>query len=968
MTLQGDAEMSKGNVGQQSDSRIYDWLGAGVMRFVRWWRRLDAWLNQPLPAGRRLAWTWLAPDGHSWFVPLLAGILIVAMALGPTFETGCANLIFLGIGFGLLFALHVGAASRPWINQHLLAGHLTILALLVVLLIVFSRPEVYDAPAYIPRLHVGVIVIIAMIVALGLAWWVTRLLFRSDGDWIPAESLSKVELFLPKDRYDFMGQGPWTALASALFIAPVRYPVEILLPGSLITLFAPDHYLVYIFVVMGLVTLFLVFLAILFDRLMEILRTLGRLFFIGPQRVISILVIIVAVLRLNDVHYVTYLFNTGSTGFGNTTIMGYIALAYAAAWYYAFWCDIMVARRLMRLLDKNKSAVTPVALPYEFLGDDTLSTVSNSGREIALHGAGRIRVEGRYQASNRPGSATSRAIQFMSPRDVLAQFRAQLERLPAAEAPQGDALASLRNLLRSTIVYPVIVGTLAFGLIGAPTYFAFKYAVQPPELAVDIKDQPGKRLSMLLVESTESIGRCPALAENAPRIAVVASGGGTRAAIYTASLLRGLAERNWICNVVVVSGVSGGSAALAYFALHEDELRRADKMDIAAWDRYMDVMALPYIEYAIDGASDVRVTFGRGHWTMSACDEAPKPERGVTGWTPARTRLGSILAEAFVCEMGGATMKEPSFGIMLNTAIVGSFPDPNHPCDGGKELSLAERATHCRDFLDGAKAGGRLVLTNLTVPTLPPDDKMPNMQIVTINDPDVSVARAAALSANFPPVFPDAAIDVVSPYDEPRRFWVTDGGAVENRGAMTLYYAIRDAVLSMRGNKPVLPPLHIVVADVSASASRYSESFGFGSVLGAGGQLGLGLERELRSEIKSLYCGLDAPFAVHEIMMPDMFTNGGIGTHWLLPNSLSFTNPSDVSETEILGAADVKKLVVGLHSENRPDYGNDDNDALRRVSEWAHDRGNSKHDANWHKLLDALSSEQNARHSGCQSG
>ncbi len=53
------------------EASIYNWLGERVRGFVRWWREFDAWLNQPLPKGRRLAWRWLAPDGYAWFVPLL---------------------------------------------------------------------------------------------------------------------------------------------------------------------------------------------------------------------------------------------------------------------------------------------------------------------------------------------------------------------------------------------------------------------------------------------------------------------------------------------------------------------------------------------------------------------------------------------------------------------------------------------------------------------------------------------------------------------------------------------------------------------------------------------------------------------------------------------------------------------------------------------------------------------------------
>jgi len=941
---------------QQFGAKLYDWLGSKVKWFVKVWRRLDAWVNQPLPDDRSFFWKCLAPDGHAWFVPVLASLLIAAVALGPTFATGSANLKLLALGFGLLLVLHVAAARWPRVSQSILAGHLVILAILLVLVVFSSRPEVYGADSAVPRLHVGMVVITALIIGLLAAWLIALGLFRSGAGGKPAKVLSKVELFVPKSRYDFMGRGPFAAFVSAIFFAPIRYPVQILFPGSMVSLFVPDYYISRVFWGAAAVIWAVVLLGVLFDRLMEILHTLGRLFFIGPQRVISIIVIAVAILRLMDVHYITYLFNAGSSGFGNTTIMRYIALAYAVAWYYAFWCDIFVARRLIRLLDGDKPGVTPVSIDYEFKGNDTLSRVLNTDRQISLHGAGRLKIEGRYQDLPNADAKASRAIQFMSPADVLGQFRAQLERLPKEQLSNETMLAGIRNLQRSTIVYPVLVGAIAFLLIGIPTWWSFNYALQAPELSVVNKEaKPGKPLADLILAPSPKIGACEPLTSTAPRIAVVASGGGTRAAIYTASLLRGLAERKLICNVVAVSGVSGGSAALAYFALHENELRRSGDMDDKAWDVFMEKMAKPYIEYAIDGASDARITFGRRYWSMSACGEPPNSQK-VSGWTFARSRLGSVLAEAFVCEMGPATMETPSFGILLNTSIVGMFDSKKTRCNVDTGLSLAEKATQCRDYLDGAEAGRRLVLTNLTVPK-------DSAQIIVINNPDVSVARAAALSANFPPVFPDAAVDVEVSGNQ-QRYWVTDGGAVENRGAMSLYYSIRDAVRSPSVYQQPLAPLHVVIADVSASGGIYSESFGFGSVLGAGGKLGLGLESELKTEIEKLYCDRYASFMVHEIMMPGMFTNGGIGTHWLLPNSLSFKNPADPSQTEILGAADVKTMVLGLHSKDRPTFSDA---AAKTVDGWAHDGKNSEHDTNWQKLLDALTTPRKVENPNCRS-
>jgi hypothetical protein len=81
-----------------SEAGVYNWLGARVKRFVRWWRWLDALVNQPLPEGRAWYWTWLAPDGYAWFVPVLSLLLIATMALGPTFQFAPINIALLILG------------------------------------------------------------------------------------------------------------------------------------------------------------------------------------------------------------------------------------------------------------------------------------------------------------------------------------------------------------------------------------------------------------------------------------------------------------------------------------------------------------------------------------------------------------------------------------------------------------------------------------------------------------------------------------------------------------------------------------------------------------------------------------------------------------------------------------------------------------------------------------------------------
>lgn len=56
-------------------------------------------------------------------------------------------------------------------------------------------------------------------------------------------------------------------------------------------------------------------------------------------------------------------------------------------------------------------------------------------------------------------------------------------------------------------------------------------------------------------------------------------------------------------NLVLASEVSGGSAAIAYFAMHRDRL---DKGDGESWNR----MAAPFIQDVLRGASGWRMADG----------------------------------------------------------------------------------------------------------------------------------------------------------------------------------------------------------------------------------------------------------------------------------------------------------------------------------------------------------------------
>ena len=270
-------------------------------------------------------------------------------------------------------------------------------------------------------------------------------------------------------------------------------------------------------------------------------------------------------------HYITYLFAAPG---GNMTVLGYILFAYSVALVQRLL--VIVARRFLRLLAGSRKRVMEIS--YAFTGGAGVSRVARDGRTIALHGAGRLRVEGTYDAGYAKGVPRARrALTFLTPREVLAAFRTQLE--DRGWKGSADPLPRVRDASAgSAASIPVVTGLLALVFIGGPLLFGYYKTAQPPELDIVLDRHIDMRLEPLLLGDGrrfgETGGGCPALGLRVRRRPVAASGGGTRAAVYTASVLRGLAEQGRIGNVVLASGVSGGSAALAYFALHQDALRR----------------------------------------------------------------------------------------------------------------------------------------------------------------------------------------------------------------------------------------------------------------------------------------------------------------------------------------------------------------------------------------------------------
>jgi hypothetical protein len=204
-------------------------------------------------------------------------------------------------------------------------------------------------------------------------------------------------------------------------------------------------------------------------------------------------------------------------------------------------------------------------------------------------------------------------------------------------------------------------------------------------------------------------------------------------------------------------------------------------------------------------------------------------------------------------------------------------------------------------------SGGRLIFTNLpdfdALKRQAPDASLADVRLPyqIVRDPTVRLARAAALNANFPPVFPAARVRVRSGASAPcppyRTFYVTDGGAEENLGLISALYALESALDKLKARGARARPIHIVIAEASALDYDYSQDRALSLLFGGGasGRLAGGLTRELSALVNTRLKEVNgAPSDVHYHLLglPLAFrARGGFGTHWLYARSFSLHDP-----------------------------------------------------------------------------
>ncbi|MCY2993354.1 MAG: patatin-like phospholipase family protein [Planctomycetota bacterium] len=412
-------------------------------------------------------------------------------------------------------------------------------------------------------------------------------------------------------------------------------------------------------------------------------------------------------------------------------------------------------------------------------------------------------------------------------------------------------------------------------------------------------------------------------------LAIASSGGGTRAALNTLEVLEGLRRIDALKDVKLVSGVSGGAVALAYYAAHAESLNVSEtvgegpsqsgpKEQADPWQRFHEAMAYDYITQVLAGSTDLEVL--------------------VRG-TPIGELLGRSLREQFnaaadpkrhdwTSRPAAAEVEKYHPLVILNSTLAGIHESPTGVSNPGS----AENESGRRPYLaphepvksaQAYQAGSRLVFTNFRddkyfdrkVPDLaipapaclaaielpPPSDDY--LRFVTIAEPGIELATAASLCANFPPVFQNAYLQF-----QDKSAWVTDGGAMDNRGLISILLLLeriieKESAERETGGLPRVekwPEIDVIVADASYLAFDYANDRGVTAALSAKAQLANELIRRLTQQVTNSYKNLQQKSAVGEpsplkilyLPMPSPLRSfGGMGTHWMVQSSVTIKPP-----------------------------------------------------------------------------
>lgn len=823
------------------------------------------------------------------------GIQMTLMELDPMSCTQAANSSFIaaqGVGF---LALAVGGVAIWWRwgkNNALavFAASTALMALVIGLLWWLFTP---DSPSeavggFYP--HIYVILVGILLVTALLAYPLSRLMFsRFRREYAP-EFRAKVpsqdllhpqdDLLYPKDVLpDPTKVRLWSALITGVKTHFLHF---LLLPAFVEFLGTPDK-AKWVTPAFAVVSAVLVMYSSMSSRWGQVLAFTDRWFLVGAPLVVSIGVIVIAILRYANVQYVATVMNAAPLG----VLVIIVGMLYAAVWLFEYWINRWLAQELLAIVGDEKHIGSGYApSPYDA---EENSWAQRSGRYIGIHGIGRFCAYGWFsrekpQDGERADDYTFTTYSF-----------SELFEAVGSKIKNGVDLS--RDVERRVGLY--------FNLINLFVLLAFVVAWNlltpaPMDVSpmVDVKAIEAEQLPQEYEKATvEAAGSVDSLAKRLTpedgksneAIIVAASGGGTRAAVYTAVALEGVAKLGRTHDVTLLSGVSGGGMSAAVYASRFQSLVDAiPTLDVKnekdPWHQYIDVVTKPYIQDVLEGIGELRIL------------------RDVS--------LGALLKESFDRRAFGEKIPVRRFGQITGPALILNSAISGHPYDDSEMLFGRVAPPRGGDKADCSKqaspyanlAGGRLIFTNLdNLKGFPkrtgdaPDMLLPYR---IVNSGDVELAAASALTANFPPVFSNAhvrlAAERASNGEDPcaKSYFVTDGGATENLGLVSALYALRGTLEGLPA-KSKIRDIHILALEASAIDYDYKDDRGIGAATGGSKErINAGLTQMLLDDVRGLMCAHNAKLSVHYLPLPVAFrSRGGFGTHWMFAQIVRVANP-----------------------------------------------------------------------------
>ena len=889
------------------------------------------------------------------------------LALGLLAAGGVAILMLWGLASLAVMSLTWRKFPLQPIMSAVVFGSVLLVSAILLVEWVFAEPGQVIAQAdhkiypHIFLLFIGVAALFAY-----LARFLARGLldnFKRDygWQWSRPELLRRAELFVPLPRLEDANRevGTWSSFWQNLRSAvttPLLHPHLLLFPIAVVVLLGPSEYMHFSAVAAGLLAWSVLGLAGTHARLNNVLNWMQRLFFDGVLWVVSLLVIVLAACRIADVSYVATITNSASS----MTLVWFLVSIYVVLWYYKYWIGYALSEELLGLLRNGQPPDRPLIYPVDEKHRDNKSVIGE-GRCLQTHGT-RLVAVGTFNSHDDQGRFKhGQAWEFY---DLFALFEAIARKQPGTARPVGsvpvcapghpevickaddpeetDRKFGLSDLRQRIQFYHVVCDAAILGVVILFFVLERYYTLPQPELRQTSKQATFTLADDLFQSPDEMAGKI----KPRPVILVAASGGGTRAALYSAAVLRGLHDQRALPDVKLLSGVSGGSAAIAHFVIHRVDLQKPERPPQASkdgkalddpWTQYAETLSAPFIDDVLCGTLEIRVALGTRMGMLldeSLHRNIYRPPDG----SPTKTSLaqGMTLAD---CR---------DTGLIFNSTMAGSEKKD------GKDANPLQ-------------AGSRLIVTNIRTDekTFPPQGEpykgLENeyLHYVVVDEPTARLTTGAALSANFPPVFSNAAVDVeLNGLD---RYWVTDGGAAENRGAISLLYVLSQALKNELDKEDKTTrrkprPIQIVIAEASGVSLDFSQDRGVSSMLGApekfATQLGLDLVEKVKGQCVRL--GGDEP-AVRFLPMPLVLrSRGGVGTHWKLPAFVRIADPTNKDNTVLLSDKQTRELIMDLYVPHKTPRAPEEEALLDTAWNWVEyvdeRRGYGVHRENWKQL------------------